>query len=377
MPFTTLDHDLVSRHVGTGGPGNNVIDGWEGDDTIVAGAGDDRLVGGIGTNTIDGGDGIDTAAFSGNFANYSITLIDSKVLVTRLTGSASADTLVNVEILQFADQTLQTSSISPPTITSAANSGFFVGRSNSFSVTATGAPPPTFSIITGTLPTGLTLNSTTGVISGTPVSGSNGVYNLVIKAANGIAPDSSQAFTLTVDTPLTVENLNIAGGLSQRSKVATIKLTFSKEVQIDPGAFSLVKNNSGASVGNITVVATLVNGKTEVTLTFSGANVASNGSLTDGRWTLSINANNVHDAAAPQSLLEADYINSQSIYRLEGDLDGDGTITNSDLQYITSNFGKKVNSPDDLLAIADFNGDGSIGNPEVLFIRRILGRTIS
>ncbi|MGD0881915.1 MAG: putative Ig domain-containing protein [Acidimicrobiales bacterium] len=87
---------------------------------------------------------------------------------------------------------------SPPAITSAAATTFTVGTAGTFTVTATGSPAPTFSE-TGTLPSGVTLNDTTGVLSGTPAAGSGGSYPIVITAANGNSPNATQDFTLTVD----------------------------------------------------------------------------------------------------------------------------------------------------------------------------------
>lgn len=87
---------------------------------------------------------------------------------------------------------------SAPQITSANNASFTVGTAGSFTVTATGTPPPTFSE-TGTLPAGVTLNGTTGVLSGTPAPDTQGSYPLTIKASNGVPSDATQPFTLTVN----------------------------------------------------------------------------------------------------------------------------------------------------------------------------------
>jgi serine protease len=63
----------------------------------------------------------------------------------------------------------------------------------SFTFTASGSPASTFSI-SGTLPPGLSLNSATGVLSGTPTSG--GTYVLTITASNGVGADAEYQFTL-------------------------------------------------------------------------------------------------------------------------------------------------------------------------------------
>jgi hypothetical protein len=74
---------------------------------------------------------------------------------------------------------------------------FRVGIGGSFTATAAGYPAPTFSE-TGALPGGVTLNPTTGVLSGTPAAGSGGVYHITIIASNGVLPNATQSFTLSV-----------------------------------------------------------------------------------------------------------------------------------------------------------------------------------
>jgi hypothetical protein len=86
----------------------------------------------------------------------------------------------------------------PPTITSAATATFTVGQQGSFTVTATGFPGPTLSE-TGTLPTGVTFDATSGILSGTPATGTGGLYAISFTADNGVGSDASQSFTLTVD----------------------------------------------------------------------------------------------------------------------------------------------------------------------------------
>jgi MBG domain/Bacterial Ig-like domain (group 3)/Putative Ig domain len=84
-----------------------------------------------------------------------------------------------------------------PAITSASNATFTVGTPGSFSVTGSGFPSLTFSE-TGNLPSGVTFSST-GVFSGTPAAGTGGVYPIIITASDGVAPNATQDFTLTVD----------------------------------------------------------------------------------------------------------------------------------------------------------------------------------
>ena len=84
-----------------------------------------------------------------------------------------------------------------PTITSANTVTFTVGSVGSFAITATGYPAPAFSVMAGSLPSGVTLVAN-GTLSGTAAAGSAGTYLLTITAGNGVTPNATQNFTLTV-----------------------------------------------------------------------------------------------------------------------------------------------------------------------------------
>lgn len=89
-----------------------------------------------------------------------------------------------------------------PTITSADTTTFVVGAAGTFTVTATGYPTLMLFTATGTLPTGVTLVNnfaqSTATLEGTPAAGTAGIYPITITAFNGVAPDATQNFTLTV-----------------------------------------------------------------------------------------------------------------------------------------------------------------------------------
>src|SRR5262249_50404687 len=72
-----------------------------------------------------------------------------------------------------------------------------VGVPYSYTFAATGNPAPTFGVASGTLPGGLNLNATTGVLSGTPTT--CGPFTFTVMAANGVAPNAtSPSITITV-----------------------------------------------------------------------------------------------------------------------------------------------------------------------------------
>jgi hypothetical protein len=81
-------------------------------DVIYGGGGNDYIAGGIGNDFIDGGDGVDTAVYSGNVGDYTISIVGNDIVVSdKVAGRDGTDTLTNVEFLKFADATVSTSDL--------------------------------------------------------------------------------------------------------------------------------------------------------------------------------------------------------------------------------------------------------------------------
>lgn len=98
-----------------------------------------------------------------------------------------------------------------PTITASCISGcaisggtitFNQGTAGTLVVSTTGYPAPSLSLSEPDgLPAGLTFNGTTGTISGTPAAGTGGTsYPISFTATNGVAPNATANFTLTVSS---------------------------------------------------------------------------------------------------------------------------------------------------------------------------------
>lgn len=83
-----------------------------------------------------------------------------------------------------------------PTITSGTPEPATAGEPYSFTVTASGTPEPTFSVTSGELPEGLTLDEESGEISGTPLT--PGTSTFTITADNEDETDASATYELTV-----------------------------------------------------------------------------------------------------------------------------------------------------------------------------------
>jgi hypothetical protein len=88
-----------------------------------------------------------------------------------------------------------------PVITSIDEVTFIAGVNKSFTISATGVPPPSLSE-SGALPAGLTFvdnHNGTATLSGNPAARTGGSYPLTITASNGVGSDSIQHLTLTID----------------------------------------------------------------------------------------------------------------------------------------------------------------------------------
>lgn len=166
----------------------------------------------------------------------------------------------------------QTVSLAPAFTKGATDSTIFtMGSAGSYTVTAGGYPAPTFSITSGTLPSGVDLNVTTGEISGTPAVGTHGDHVITITASNGVLPNATQNFTLTVafnasPPSLTISTLsdgavttspvlNISGSVTGPNGIQSLSVNGTSVPLLSDGSFSFpVQLAVGAN--SITIVAT-------------------------------------------------------------------------------------------------------------------------
>jgi len=96
-----------------------------------------------------------------------------------------------------------------PSITSAAQASGKVGEAFSYQVTATNSPT-TFAA-TSTLPNGLTFNTTSGILSGTPTAA--GTFSVQLTASNGSGTGSAFTLTLAIQaaTALLADAIDLPG----------------------------------------------------------------------------------------------------------------------------------------------------------------------
>jgi len=129
------------------------------------------------------------------------------------TGTAGAYTLTFTAsngVGTNASQTFTLNITEAPDFTSSDNTTFTVGTAGTFTIQTSGFPAAAISTA-DSLPSGVTLTDNgdgTATLGGTPATGYGGEYTLTLEAANGVSPDASQTFTLTVNEALAITSAN-------------------------------------------------------------------------------------------------------------------------------------------------------------------------
>ena len=114
--------------------------GGAGDDEITGNNVDNQITGNGGDDALDGGDGTDTAIYSGDYADYTVTQTANGYTVTDNTADRDGtDTLTNIERLQFADQSV---TIAASSGNSPQSGGQSPGNSSVVDVLVTGSSKP-------------------------------------------------------------------------------------------------------------------------------------------------------------------------------------------------------------------------------------------
>ncbi len=332
---------LISIENLVGSALNDVLTGDAGNNSLSGLDGDDVLFGGAGTNSLQGGSGADTAVFSGNFADYAVSILGTGGTVS---GLGETSSLTSIETLSFADRTISLDALNnaPILVSVIGDQTAFKDVPLSLDVSGNFVDIDAGDTLTyaatladgSALPAWVSIDAATGVLSGTATTGDMGLVSLKVIATDGSGATAEAVFDLDVTRTNVAPT---AGTLVDQAGSEGTALAFTI-----PGA-----TFADADAGEVlTLSATLSDGSALPTwLTFDAATGAFSGTPTNtsaGVLSLSVTATdsfgetaaagfdltiaNVNDA--PTAASTTGSVNEGQVYTLDlatlsTDLDGD------------------------------------------------------
>ena len=259
-------------------------------DTFTGNGVANTIRGGLGNDTIDGSGGTDTAVFSGNFSSYTLTDLGGGSV--RVVCPDGTDTLSNVELLRFADQTVSW----PP-----------VAGTGSISISDV-------SITEG--------NSGTKVATFTVTrTGGTQAFSVNFATANGTATTGNGDYVVTSGTLQFGANVN----------TQTISVTINGDGRVEPNeTFTVQLSNptNGATIADGTGIGTIVNDDTNraPVVTVPSANVAATANQ-------AIAASSLFSASDPDGDALTYYLYNNSVSTSGGHWVVNGTVVPNDTMY--------------------------------------------
>jgi Putative Ig domain len=114
----------------------------------------------------------------------------------------------------------------PPNITTTTLPAGTIGQAYSQPLqVAGGTAPLTWSIVVGNLPAGLSLNQTTGVISGTPTAAGTSSFTIRVQDAGGLSDTQALSITINLTAPPQITTTTLPGGTVGQSYSQTLHAT--------------------------------------------------------------------------------------------------------------------------------------------------------
>ncbi len=339
----------VSTGSGDGTLGLNLVD----DDSITDGVG--NKLGGTGTG-------------NGNFTGQVYTIDKTPPTVSSInladanpTNASTVHFTVtfseSVSGVDSSDFTLAASGVSGASISNVSGSG------SSYTVTVSSGSGD------GTL--GLNLVDDDSI--------TDGVGNKLGGTGTGNGNFTGQVYTINKSG----SSVNLVGGpvyydasvsevaSGQRSMIRRVRITLDQSATFDANALTVTGTYQNNSVGTVTVslvggLYDSVNHVYNYDFGFSGTGVEASGSVTDGRYTLTLHASLVH-ATGGGTLAGGDQ--TFKFFRLFGDSNGDGKVDDTDLAAFMSAYRSRAGSAN-YIAYFDYNGDNSVDSTDLYQFQR-------
>ncbi len=196
-------------------------------------------------------------------------------------------------------------------------------------------------------------------------------YLIRIRAVDTSNNAFEKSFTIGVtDLPEMVGDVVFGDGTTQRSIIRRLEVTFDGTVDIQSGAFSLVKLGSNGGPVTLAINQALNGqGQSVVTITFGSLTNGSSGALSDGYYMLTINGTQILrngqaldlnlDGVGGDSLVRGEQ-ESDNFFALFGDTNGDGVVGIAEFGQFRASFGKLSSDPA-YDARFDYEQDGAVG----------------
>jgi hypothetical protein len=242
-----------------------------------------------------------------------------------------------------------------------------VGLTSGITVIATGVPAPQYTIVSGSLPSGVTLDPVTGLFAGAPAGGTAGSYPVTIQALNGIGTAPTQNFSLTVTS--TVTSFVVSRGAAQRSYVRYLDLGMDSNASAlallnNPSRVKLTKadlNGVGAAPVPLAGFLSVPSGQSTLAVNFGtiGLGNSRNTSTADGYYTLGVDLDG-----------NGTFETNLFFFRLFGDTNGDREVTATDQSAVLAGCTAAYN------ANLDLNGDGVVNTSDLNYVKRNVGRKL-
>jgi len=197
--------------------------------TLINGATANQVYWVVGTSATIG----TTTAFQGNIlASASITATTDATFNGNLLAKAAVTLDSNIVNQQACPLACPTITVNPPVLPDGQ-----VGVAYSQTVTQVGGTPPiVFTVSSGTLPAGLTLNSATGDITGTPTTAGTSTFTITATDVNGCLGFTEYTITIASPFPCPVITLNPSSFPNGQVGVAYTGPSFN---QSPPGSYTL------------------------------------------------------------------------------------------------------------------------------------------